>query len=57
MSNYKIGAYEALQWAWNVLLEHEKDPDALSEARRIIRDELVLIGNGKNPEFREKINL
>lgn len=51
MSNYNIGAYEALQWAWNVLRENEKKPESISEAKRIISDEMAEISKGKQPEF------
>jgi hypothetical protein len=51
MSNYNIGAYEALQWAWKVLRENEHNPESISEAKKIISDEMVEISEGKQPKF------
>lgn len=55
MSNYENGAYEALQWVWSILREVEDKPFAMKEARRVIHDKLILIGDGNKISFRKQI--
>ena len=53
MSNYQIGAFEALEWAWHMLRTHKDSPEGVEDARRIIKDVLSDMGKGDNVDFRE----
>ena len=57
MSNYRTGAFEALEWAWYMLREHSDKPDGVDEARRVILEVLDKIGNGEKVNFSENISL
>ena len=46
MSNYEIGAFEALQWAWHMLREYSDQPGGVYEARKAIQDVLLNMGKG-----------
>ena len=52
MSNYEIGAFEALEWAWN-MLRVDKTSD-LDEVSRNIQDMLSLLGDGSEINFHQK---
>ena len=52
MSNYENGAYEALQWAWNMLRDNEENPHGVKVAKKIIYDKLVILGDGDKVSFR-----
>ena len=52
MSTYEIGAFEALEWAWNMLrIDKTSDRDDFS---RNIQDMLSLLGNGSEINFHQK---
>jgi hypothetical protein len=53
MSNYQIGAFEALEWAWHMLRTQKDNPEGVEDARRIIKDVLSDMGKGDNVDFRE----
>ena len=53
MSNYQIGAFEALEWAWHMLRTHKDSPEGVEDARRIIKDVLSDMGKGINVDFGE----
>jgi hypothetical protein len=54
ISNYDVGAFEALEWAWN-LLRTQKGIGSLDEAVNSIQEMLYTIGNGNQVNFRQKI--
>ena len=54
ISNYDVGAFEALEWAWN-LLRTQKGVGSLDEAVNSIQEMLYMIGNGNQVNFRQKI--
>jgi hypothetical protein len=53
MSNYQIGAFEALEWAWYMLRTLQNKPDGVEDARRIIQDVLSSMGRGDDVDFSE----
>jgi hypothetical protein len=52
MSNYEIGAFEALEWAWN-LLRVQGGGDA-QEATVRIQEMLFTLGSGNPVNFQQK---
>jgi hypothetical protein len=52
MSNYEIGAYEALQWTWKLLRNIKKNPNAIQVAQQVIDEKLKVIGAGNKINFR-----
>ena len=55
MSNYEVGAFEALEWAWHMLREYRGRPRSVDEARRIIKEALMAMGKGERVDFAQKI--
>ena len=55
MSNYQIGAFEALQWAWHMLRNYKDQPSGVDEARKAIQDVLLNMGKGDQVDFLEQI--
>jgi hypothetical protein len=53
MSNYQIGAFEALEWAWHMLRTHKDNSEGVEDARRIIKDVLSDMGEGTSMNFGE----
>lgn len=53
MSNYQIGAFEALEWAWHMLRTLKDSPEGVEDARRIIKDVLSDMGAGNQVDFCE----
>lgn len=53
MSNYQIGAFEALEWAWHMLRTQKDNPTGVEEARQIIKDVLSDMGEGNYVNFGE----
>lgn len=51
MSTYEIGAFEALEWAWNVL--RTEDTENKAEATIQIRDMLFKLGSGTQVDFKQ----
>ena len=56
MSNYSIGAFEALEWAWHMLRGYRGRPRGLDEARRLIQEILSSMGDGTKIDFDEKLS-
>ena len=53
MSTYEIGAFEALEWAWNVL----RTQDTIeADATNRIKDMLFKLGSGSPVDFKQQIN-
>lgn len=52
MSTYEIGAFEALEWAWN-MLRIGKSGD-LDDVSRSIQDMLSILGSGSEINFHQK---
>ena len=55
MSNYRIGAYEALEWAWHMMRSYKDQPSGVDEARRAIQEMLATIGKGDDVNFTDRI--
>jgi len=53
MSDYQIGAFEALEWAWHMLRTQKDNPEGVEDARRIIKDVLSDMGKGNYVNFGE----
>lgn len=56
MSNYRIGAFEALEWAWHMLRSYNGRPRGVDEARRTIQEVLSNMGRGAPVNFAEKMS-
>ena len=54
MSTYEIGAFEALEWAWNVLRVQENVGEADATSR--IKEMLFQLGSGNQIDFKQQIN-
>ena len=53
MSTYEIGAFEALEWAWNVLRTQET---VEADATNTIKNMLFKLGSGSPVDFKQQIN-
>jgi hypothetical protein len=53
MSNYQIGAFEALEWAWHMLRTLKDSPEGVEDARQVIKDVLSDMGEGNYVNFGE----
>jgi hypothetical protein len=53
MSNYEMGAFEALEWAWN-LLRTQNSRESVNEATVRIQEMLFTLGSGNPVNFRQK---
>ncbi len=51
MSTYEIGAFEALEWAWNVL--RTEDLESKDEATTRIQEMLFKLGSGTQVDFKQ----
>ncbi|MGD2200980.1 MAG: hypothetical protein PVJ38_05045 [Candidatus Bathyarchaeota archaeon] len=56
MSNYRIGAFEALQWAWYMMRNYRDHPGGVDEARKNIYQILLNMGEGADMDFEEEIH-
>jgi hypothetical protein len=56
MSNYEIGAYDALQWAWKILGNADETAQSIDEVRVEIINKLKIIREGKGISFKENIS-
>jgi hypothetical protein len=56
VSNYQIGAFEALEWAWHMLRSYRNRPRGVDEARCAIQNVLANMGKGDEVNFNEKIS-
>ena len=54
MSTYEIGAFEALEWAWNVLRTQEGIGEVDATSR--IKDMLFKLGSVNQIDFKQQIN-
>lgn len=52
MSNYEIGAFEALEWAWNLL--RVQGGGDVQEATVRIQETLFTLGSGNPVNFQQK---
>jgi hypothetical protein len=52
MSNYEIGAFEALEWAWNLL--RVQGGSDVQEATVRIQEMLFTLGSGNPVNFQQK---
>ena len=53
--NYKIGAFEALEWVWHMLHSYKNQPKGIEEARVVIMEILLCMGKGDEINFRKKL--
>ena len=53
MSTYEIGAFEALEWAWNIL---RTQGNVETDAAGRIKEMLFQLGSGNPVDFRQQIN-
>jgi len=54
LSTYEIGAFEALEWAWNLL--RVNDGVNIEEAAKHIQEMLLTLSNGTTVNFQQKAN-
>ena len=54
MSSYRVGAFEALEWAWHMLRGFRDSPGGVEEARHTIQEVLADMGKGLDMDFGEK---
>ena len=54
MSTYEMGAFDALEWAWNILRTQENVGDANAAGR--IKEMLFQLGSGNPVDFKQQIN-
>ena len=54
MSTYEIGAFEALEWAWNILRLQENVGN--NDAKSRIKEMLFKLGSGYSVDFKHQIN-
>ena len=54
MSTYEIGAFEALEWAWNIIRVHEKIGEI--DAANRIKEMLFQLGSGNPVNFKQQTN-
>ena len=55
MSNYEVGAFEALEWAWHVL-KAQGGSGGVEEATVRIQEMLFALGSGNPVNFLKKTN-
>lgn len=53
MSTYEIGAFEALEWAWNVL--RTEDVENKAHATTLIQEMLFKLGSGSQVDFKQSL--
>jgi len=53
MSDYQIGAFEALKWAWHILGEYDNQSNGIEDARNVIREKLSMLSKGNKIQFKE----
>ncbi len=56
MSEYEVGAFEALEWVWIMLRKQVDNPRGLEKTRQLLFETLTSIGQGGRFNFSEKIN-
>jgi len=56
LSNYEMGAFEALEWTWHMLRGYRDQQKGVDEARRRIQEILSNMGKGARVDFGEKIS-
>ena len=56
VSNYSIGAFEALEWAWHMLRTYRDQPKGVDEARYRIQEVLASMGEGDRVDFVKKMS-
>ncbi len=54
MSTYEVGAFEALEWAWNLL--RVNDGVNIEDAAKHIQDMLMTLSNGTPVNFQQRAN-
>ncbi len=54
MSTYEIGAFEALEWAWNILRVKEMNNEA--DAANRIKEMLFQLGSGTPVDFKQQMD-
>jgi hypothetical protein len=54
LSKYEVGAFEALEWAWNLL--RVNDGVNIEDAAKHIQDMLMTLSNGTPVNFQQRAN-
>jgi hypothetical protein len=54
LSTYEIGAFEALEWAWNLL--RVRDGVNTDDAAKHIQEMLLTLSNGTPVNFQQRAN-
>jgi len=54
LSTYEVGAFEALEWAWNLL--RVNDGVNIEDAAKHIQDMLMTLSNGIPVNFQQRAN-
>ena len=49
--SYKIGAFDALAWAWHMLRRYRDDPNGVDEGRQVLKETLAKLGAGDEVSF------
>lgn len=55
MSDYHIGAFEALEWTWHILRKYDETPQGIKNVRNVISETLFRLGKGDNIKFKDKV--
>jgi len=54
LSTYEVGAFEALEWAWNIL--REKSDVNVEDTTKLILEMLFTLGSGRQVNFQLRTN-
>jgi hypothetical protein len=55
-SSYKMGAFEALEWAWHLLKTQKEHSGSIDEAYSTVQELLAKVGRGGNVDFHKEIS-
>ncbi len=55
-SSYKMGVFEALEWAWHLLRTQKEHSGSVDEAYKTVQELLARVGRGGNVDFRTEIS-
>jgi hypothetical protein len=54
--SYQVGAFEALEWAWNMLRTKKEHSASLDEAFSTVQELLAKLSSGDNIDFQKEIS-
>jgi hypothetical protein len=55
-SGYKMGAFEALEWAWHLLRTQKEHSGSVDDAFSTVQEILAKVGKGGDVDFRKEIS-